>query len=176
MQAFNVRIKKIGALAAATGVFLCDGGDKLHRKLEVGEIIRVVEGGPGFDAAVHLLEDPQSPIELTHEPPTRPVRFKDRNTAKWSSPSLKAAKTDQLSAMQKARIEMAKQRDAELDEFEKTQRAQEPEAGNAEAVLASDAVRAFAADQGVDLRGVTGTGKGGRVTMKDVKAAAALVA
>ena len=39
-------------------------------------------------------------------------------------------------------------------------------------VLASPAVRAFAKEQGTDLQGISGTGKGGRITRDDVRSQA----
>lgn len=170
MRSYTVRIKSIGNLAACTGVHLCDGNNKLHRKLEVGEVVRVFEGGPGFDAVEELLDQPGSVIELTSAEPTRPVLFKDTRTAKWSTGQRMPAKEADLERSREARAAMKEQLRAELAKYEgEKQGASDPDQPE---VKASDAARSLAKEAGIDIAAVKGTGKDGNVTIGDVKRAA----
>ncbi|MEE4302453.1 MAG: E3 binding domain-containing protein [Pseudomonadales bacterium] len=176
MHAFNVTIKTIGRTSATAGIFLyCPKHlHRVTRKLEVGEVVRVFEGAPGYEEVMAQLDRDDCPLEITTKPATRPLIFEDAQTCQYSSPAkdrlvMKASERQRIAdALERCEEQMRAEHlkfgaaaGAEPGEIP-VQEEQPPEA--------TPGAISLAESHDVDLRDVVGSGVGGKVKVADVRA------
>lgn len=99
----RIKVKQLETRTATAGIHLGKAKPpKFRRKLEPGEVLELPEG----DELLEGLWD-TGLVEITLDPPTRPLDFKDYNEARYTSPKFRSRGPDEDEIADKVRDKVA---------------------------------------------------------------------
>ena len=114
MTTVNVKIKQLEERVATKGFFFGDApAGKIRRKLEPGEVVEL-----DMDDELTKQVLASGKVDVTLDPPTRPLDFDNENDAKYSSPSYRPRDNDDERDMLEARDRIAESLAPLVDEPE----------------------------------------------------------